>query len=108
MVSFPKKSYFKQNEVLSILGISSVELRSKTKNSFKSFFSENGQKIYLREDIVSLYAQSDELFLADTTDSVVSKKKEQKLSKYRNQFQEALDLISQIKSDHSEIWNTLQ
>ena len=140
MISFPKKSYFQFHEVASLLSLDNFELREliKTKK-ISSFFSENGKKILLREDVLSLYANT------DVTEPVTSKQKElpqtdifaevlntidaekerveieedtvsletqpfnqPELFKYKEAFQEALSLISQIKSDRSEIWNNLQ
>lgn len=131
MISFPKKSYFQFHEVASLLSLDNFELREliKTKK-ISSFFSENGKKILLREDVLSLYVNT------DVTEPVTSQQKEltqtdifktekesaeedtvsletqpfnqPELFKYKEAFQEALSLISQIKSDRSEIWNNLQ
>ena len=124
MISFPKKSYFHLAEAQSILDIDAISLRSLLKKmSVKPLFSENGKKILLREDLVSLYsnfetealdtiAKLDTIANVEPVLEVVSKSEEwspaPELFEYREKFQEALSIISQIKSDRSEIWNNLQ
>ena len=138
MISFPKKSYFQFHEVASLLSLDNLELRELIKSKkISSFFSENGKKILLREDVLSLYASSDVTgpvtskqnnlsqtdFFTESLSTVEVKKEageedfgstetrpfnHPELFKYKEAFQEALCLISQIKSDRSEIWNSLQ
>lgn len=102
-ISFPKKSYFSQNEAQIILGLDSVGLRQKIKEGLKALSSECGKKLFLREDIVKLYAQMD---VATEKNEFAVDKDHSQLVKFRNQFSSALELISQIKQSHSEIWRT--
>lgn len=120
MISFPKKSFYFQSEVLNILSISDKELRSYCRDGLQSLFSDNGKKVFLREDIINLYAKGIvvnqtsiniiEEKLENETDRIIESLEKQdhlqlsKLKNYRQTIQSALSFISQIKSAHPQIW----
>lgn len=105
-LSFPKKSYFKQKEVLYILGLDLSDFKQNYAKSLKSFQAETGGKLYLREDILPLYARKgaevnlpeQKIFIEDHT---------LKLEALKKRCQGALKFISEIKMSHSESWYNL-
>lgn len=98
-LSFPKKSYFTESEVLSILNWDKNQLRVRRGEGLFYLMNESGKRLYLREDILIHYAKSE-----SQVTTVLSR---QDIESFKETFNDALADIYQIKKSRSEIWHNL-
>lgn len=93
--SFPRKSYFKFEEMTQIIG------EPESFALISSLLSETGHKLYLREDVLKLYmnlgSRKQELYKTHGSELMECKEK----------FHMALEQIAQIKKTHFDSWAQL-